>query len=435
MIGTAVVSLPWAFQQSGLALGSIIAFVSYLISFYTCQLIVMTQGDDADFSDTLKKYFGNKGYYAGILSPILLITGAVTVLFVIMSQLTYPIFLAIYAWTTGNHPKPITTPDLTQFSSSYTAIILFFLTVAICSKKDLAIFVKMGSFGAFAIMTLLVFIIAVGVIGLQSTTYEFGPNSENIATDWLDITAPRTLTLFNKNFSPIAGILCAGYFLHTCSVPIMRSAEKPENNMRDLFISYTMVFLSYLFVGAFGYIGFMGIDFRNFFYNERDKKIAGQIDQNCLNMFDYTNIPAFILRIAICFILFSTYPLISHFLKNLLKNLFWRKAELSSTTEFMLTLSLSVIPLLCALFYPNVGTLLSYVGALSGFVIIYLLPVMVYLKMRKLQILNPLLAEAIARNEFKVETKDPALTPKLVVSDRLARRGLSNPRVENYTRA
>ena len=85
MIGTAVVSLPWAFQQAGLALAVIIAFTSFLISFYTCQLIVVTQGDDADFSDTLKKYFGNKGYYAGILSPILLITGAVTVLFVIMS--------------------------------------------------------------------------------------------------------------------------------------------------------------------------------------------------------------------------------------------------------------------------------------------------------------------------------------------------------------
>jgi hypothetical protein len=152
-------------------------------------------------------------------------------------------------------------------------------------------------------------------------------------------------------------------------------------------------------------------------------------------MFDYTNIPAFILRIAIFFLLFTTYPLISHFLKNLLKNLFWRNKELTAGTEFALTLSLSVIPLLCALFYPNVGTLLSYVGALSGFVIIYCLPVMVYLKMRKLQILNPLLAEAIAQNEFRLDTKDPATTPKLVVSDRLAKRGLTNPRAEKDNRA
>ena len=32
-----------------------------------------------------------------------------------------------------------------------------------------------------------------------------------------------------------------------------------------------------------------------------------------------------------------------------------------------------------ALFYPNIGTILSYVGSVCGFVIVYCLPVMVYL--------------------------------------------------------
>ena len=58
MIGTAVVSLPWAFEESGIALGLIISFVSFLISFYTCKLIVDTAGDDVDYSTTLKKYYG-----------------------------------------------------------------------------------------------------------------------------------------------------------------------------------------------------------------------------------------------------------------------------------------------------------------------------------------------------------------------------------------
>ena len=110
MIGTAVVSLPWAYQQAGLVLGLAISFTSFLISFYTCKLIIEATGDDADFSDTLKKYYGMKGYYAGILSPCLLIVGAVTVLFVIMSQLSYPIFLAIFSWTTGNKPEVINKP-------------------------------------------------------------------------------------------------------------------------------------------------------------------------------------------------------------------------------------------------------------------------------------------------------------------------------------
>lgn len=137
-------------------------------------------------------------------------------------------------------------------------------------------------------------------------------------------------------------------------------------------------------------------------------------------MFDYTNVPAFILRIAIFFLLFTTYPLISNFLKNLIKNLLWHNQVLSAKSELALTVTLSVIPLLCALFYPNVGTLLSYVGALSGFVIIYCLPVIVYLKQKRLEVTNPLLAEAIAKNEFKVVTMglEADKSPKLVLNDR-----------------
>jgi sodium-coupled neutral amino acid transporter 9 len=58
MMGSAVVSMPWAIQQSGLMLGLIICFTSFLISFYTCYLIVDMTGEDADFSDTARKYYG-----------------------------------------------------------------------------------------------------------------------------------------------------------------------------------------------------------------------------------------------------------------------------------------------------------------------------------------------------------------------------------------
>ena len=58
MIGTAVVSLPWAFQESGMLLGFIITFTSFMVSFYTCKLIIDMAGDDPDYSDTLRKYYG-----------------------------------------------------------------------------------------------------------------------------------------------------------------------------------------------------------------------------------------------------------------------------------------------------------------------------------------------------------------------------------------
>ena len=98
MIGTAVVCLPWAFQEAGMLLGCIICFTSCLVSFYTTKLIIDTTGNDADFSITLKKYFGKKCYYIGILAPALMILGVLIVLYVLLAQLSYPVLLSIYYW-------------------------------------------------------------------------------------------------------------------------------------------------------------------------------------------------------------------------------------------------------------------------------------------------------------------------------------------------
>ena len=48
-------------------------------------------------------------------------------------------------------------------------MMLFFLVIAVCSKKDLGIFMKMGSFGAIFVTMLMIFIIGTGVMGLTQT--------------------------------------------------------------------------------------------------------------------------------------------------------------------------------------------------------------------------------------------------------------------------
>ena len=98
MIGTIVLSLPWAFQQAGLLLSICLCFSSYIVSFYTCKLIVDVTKNDHDFCITLKRYFGMWGYYAGIIFPLITLLGAAIVLFIILSQLLYPICMALYWW-------------------------------------------------------------------------------------------------------------------------------------------------------------------------------------------------------------------------------------------------------------------------------------------------------------------------------------------------
>ena len=93
-------------------------------------------------------------------------------------------------------------------------------------------------------------------------------------------------------------------------------------------------------------------------------------------MFAYDDKAAFILRFSIFFMLISTYPLVNFFLKNMVLNLFYRGKIPTRLCDVMLNIVLILVPLLFALFYPAIGSVLAYVSAVSGFLIIYVLPVM-----------------------------------------------------------
>ena len=96
MVGTAVLELPWAFQQSGIIPGLIFTFTSFLTSFYTCKLVIVMSGTDPDYSDTLRKFWGPIGYYVGLFAPMILILGGITTFFITMNQIIYQMCLALF---------------------------------------------------------------------------------------------------------------------------------------------------------------------------------------------------------------------------------------------------------------------------------------------------------------------------------------------------
>lgn len=278
-------------------------------------------------------------------------------------------------------------------------MLIFVIVTAVCSKKDIRIFMKIGSFGVIFVVMLMVFIIYTGIVALTNTEFSIGTMAESDATNWDE--NKRTLVLFYGNYPQLLGVLCAGYFLHTCSLSIVRNSKNPEKNTRDVFIGYFMVFVSYAICGSLGYIGFMGVNFASYFNNVQGTSTAGQIDQNCLNMYEYYDVSAFVLRLAIFFLLFSTYPLVAYFLYDLMIRLFFPAGEPGRSVSFAITLGINVFPFCCAIWIPHIGTLLAGVSTLSGYLIIYILPVFVHLKHMRTKITNPLLAEAIVLNEFK----------------------------------
>jgi hypothetical protein len=132
---------------------------------------------------------------------------------------------------------------------------------------------RVGSLGVIFIVFLMIFIVAVGFKSLSNTEYNIVSYQNVDDTNWSSTV--RTLTMFNLNFAPLAGDLCTGYFLHTCALPVLRASANPKNNIRDLFLGYVLVFISYSVVGIFGYIGFTGYNYSSFYLNEQDTSLKG----------------------------------------------------------------------------------------------------------------------------------------------------------------
>lgn len=168
-----------------------------------------------------------------------------------------------------------------------------------------------------------------------------------------------------------------------------------------------MVFFTYALLGLMGYYGFTSASFRNDFLEKKfTSKEPGYIDQNYLTMFPSDSIPAIIIRLLIWVQLSCSYPLVNHFQRTILMNLIYKTTDVKEHQFRMINVGISTVSLLLGVFYPKPGSILGYAGAVSGFLMIYLIPVMTYLKMKKVEIENPLLAAAIQENEVRLMIPD-----------------------------
>jgi hypothetical protein len=161
--------------------------------------------------------------------------------------------------------------------------------------------------------------------------------------------------------------LGGGYYLHNISLPIFRNSKNPENNIRDAFIGYFLVFLSYSVCGVMGYYGF--------------STFPMAIQQNCLNMFGLNDkVAIFIRACTFCQLLAATALIFACQRAQILLLFTGSQETKSSITNFSVNFSILIGPVIIALLYPHVGKLAGLMGAFGGLFTIYILPTLTYLK-------------------------------------------------------
>lgn len=95
MAGMGMVSMPWAYQQSGLVLGILLTFLAFVLAFIAQYLYIVTAGKDLDYTLTMKKALGIPGYNFGMICFIVNLLVPVILLFQLQAQALCPVIEAL----------------------------------------------------------------------------------------------------------------------------------------------------------------------------------------------------------------------------------------------------------------------------------------------------------------------------------------------------
>lgn len=395
MMGTSLLSIPWAIDQAGFALAIILLVVMAGLCLYSCYLIIRCaeemakQGDVLEFSDICKKYLGKPGEFIAILFSVAANAGGAIVFWVLMSSFLF--YSGKYIHETVHHAysvptsrnitngsfspghlevlcpgghsasassaNSLITADKTSFFKFWQlqhTVPLFLIAVLfpLCSVKSPTFFTKFNSLGTLSVAYIVVFIITKASIW-------------GIHMDFKHDSIP----MFKTSFPALTGILTLAYFIHNCILSIMRNQENPKNNARDLSIAYFLVALTYIVVGLLFFISF--------------PKEKSCIQEVLLDNLPAPDIMTFIARLFLLFQLTTVFPLIVYIIRVQLMLYFFNKIYPSFLHVFVLNLALIGACVLFAVVYPHVGNIIRYVGSLSGLAYNYSLPCIVHMLIQK----------------------------------------------------
>lgn len=131
--------------------------------------------------------------------------------------------MAFKGWFTGD--KVVLLPAsqtavFDQFSPAWAAILQFIFMLIVTNKRDLSIFIKIISYGAYFVSLLILTIVGFGIYSFTNTEFSFNaPEQPNFEDKTNDI---RSMAMASSGFPSLAGVLCVGFFLHPASVPILK---------------------------------------------------------------------------------------------------------------------------------------------------------------------------------------------------------------------
>ncbi|XP_032822061.2 neutral amino acid transporter 9-like isoform X1 [Petromyzon marinus] len=418
MMGTSILSIPWAMMQAGFTLGIIIIFLMGLITLYSCYRILQSPkaidgGEDMDFPQVCGHYFGRLGQWISLLFSLVSLAGALIVYWVLMSNFMYNTGRFIYdkacginmtdniPRTNGSHPVLCPNPvkqlsnvtgyggllmlapgvfegppeaglrgptngsfeTFNTFWSQTNTVPLYLvpLLLPLLNFRSAAFFARFNNLGTVSVVYLLILV-----------TVKASQWGIHLDFHWISTSDRHFVPEFRQFFPAMTGILTLAFFLHNCVITLVKNNRHPENNVRDLSIAYGLVGFTYLYVGILVFASFPS-----------PPLWKSCIQENFLDNLPNDDIMALLARVFLLFQMSTVFPMLAYIFRVQIFTQIWGKSYPSVLHVLVLNMVLIGCGVLVARFYPNIGAIIRYSGATCGLAFVFVLPSLVHLLSEK----------------------------------------------------
>jgi len=369
MMGTSLLSMPWALEQAGLAMGLAMMALVAGLCLYTAYRILQVYTIHSrtmkisEFGDLCGILLGRWAEYVATIFSVLAILGAAVVYWVLMSNFLYSTVSFIHDNVVGYNithddgpgvycpsnetnsafdielsintslPLNSTTSNFDTIWGQFTTVPLFLILIVfpLVNLKSAAFFTRFNALGTVSILFILTSVLY--------RCYEWGINA-----DFSDTTSDEYIPLIKSSFPSLTGILALGLFIHNAIITIMNNNKHQENNGRDMSLAYILVTGTYMVIGAAFYVSF--------------PLPKNCIEDNLLNNFHKTDVLTVAAKIFLFFQMMTVFPLIMYILRVSVLYPIFRTVWPGLPHIMVLNSSIIVVCVIFAMYMPNIGTII-----------------------------------------------------------------------------
>ncbi|KAL0223538.1 hypothetical protein P9112_002928 [Eukaryota sp. TZLM1-RC] len=340
MLGSSVLALPWGLTESGLLYGWFIAVFIGLICFYTCLLISKHTTNYTDFADLLTDLYGAWAGKVARCAGALIVIGASISYCVILADDAAGVFNAAQIWIYGSPYF-----DLSVVRRLTPVVLLIFL-LPLSNLREVSLLVSLSSYGFFSVLFVMF------TVGVKSFDKGIELN--------LDVVMQK-----GPHVQNLAGLLMLAFFIHNLVITIKGNQKIPQNMSRNLGLAYVVTAFCYLFTGSVGHLAY-----------------KDEMKQNWLEILEPCDILGTISRVLLIFQILLVYPILVFVIRESLFGLFCTSTP-SKFLMVFLSCSVVLIGTSFSIWYPNIGDLLRFFGAISGLIYSYGFPALSHMTILK----------------------------------------------------